>query len=93
MSRPMLAKRDSLRKCFLWLIVIDYLLLFLFLSQLYSLSLKAGTGISILLFVYNMLLTFLCFERTCKQEAHIIYPTISATLLAFIFFLYFFFLI
>ncbi|MGD8231008.1 hypothetical protein [Vibrio sp. TRT 1302] len=87
------AKKDGLKKAFLWLIIIDYMLLTLFLSQLYNLTLNAGTGISTLLLIYNVLLTFLCFQRTNKQEAHIIYPTLSATLLAFVCFLYYFFLI
>jgi hypothetical protein len=56
-------------------------------------TLDAGTGISTLLLLYNVLLTFLCFQRTSNQEAHIIYPTLSATLLAFVCFLYYFFLI
>ncbi|MCJ2378561.1 hypothetical protein LNL84_17260 [Vibrio sp. ZSDZ34] len=86
-------KKDSLQKAFMWLIVIDYVLLAMFLSQLTSLSLRSGTMISLLLVVYNILLSFLCFQRTGKQDSHIIYPTLSATLLAFICFLYFFFLI
>ncbi|MCG6235906.1 hypothetical protein [Vibrio furnissii] len=84
---------DGLKKAFLWLIVIDYCLLGLFLLQLTSLTLHAGTSISLLLMMYNILLSFLCFQRTNKQESYIIYPTLSATLLAFICFLYFFFLI
>ncbi|MFV0486688.1 MAG: hypothetical protein ACK5NL_05830 [Vibrio fluvialis] len=87
------AHKDGLKKAFLWLIVIDYCLLGLFLLQLTSLTLHAGTSISLLLMVYNILLSFLCFQRTSKQESYIIYPTLSATLLAFICFLYFFFLI
>ncbi len=87
------SKPDPLQKAFLWLIIIDYALLALFLSQLSTLSLKGGTGISLLLVVYNGLLTFLCFRRTNKRDAYIIYPTLSATLLAFICFLYFFFLV
>jgi hypothetical protein len=84
---------DGLQKAFLWLIIIDYALLALFLSQLTTLSLKGGTLISLLLVVYNSLLTFMCFRRTDRQDAYIIYPTISATLLAFVCFLYFFFLV
>lgn len=87
------AKKDRLKKAFLWLIIIDYLLLSLFLSQLYKLTLNAGTVISTLLLIYNVLLTFLCFQRTNQHEGHIIYPTLSATLLAFVCFLYYFFLV
>ncbi|MGR5178784.1 hypothetical protein ACPV4B_17500 [Vibrio parahaemolyticus] len=87
------SKSDSLQKAFLWLIVVDYALLAMFLSQLSSLTLKGGTAISMLLVVYNGLLTFLCFRRTHKRDSYIIYPTLSATLLAFICFLYFFFLV
>jgi len=86
-------QKDSLRRAFLWLILVDYVLLALFLNQLYTLTLKAGTVISTLLLFYNGLLSFLCFQRTNRQDAYIIYPTISATLLAFICFLYFFFLV
>lgn len=86
-------KKDGLQKAFLWLIVIDYALLALFLSQLTRLSLQAGTGISALLVLYNVQLTFFCFKRTNHRDAYIIYPIISATLLAFICFLYFFFLV
>ncbi|MCL9776517.1 hypothetical protein [Vibrio methylphosphonaticus] len=84
---------DSLKKAFLWLVIIDYMLLALFLSQLPTLTLKAGTGISLLLVIYNVLLSFLCFRRTQQRDGYIIYPTLSATLLAFICFLYFFFLV
>jgi len=87
------AKKDGLQKAFLWLIIIDYVLLSLFLSQLYNLTLNGGTAISTLLLLYNVLLTSLCFQRTNKRDAHIIYPTLSATLLAFVCFLYFFFLV
>ncbi|WP_428775222.1 hypothetical protein [Vibrio sp.] len=86
-------KTDGLRKAFLWLIIVDYALLTFFLSQLTSLSLTGGTAISMLLVVYNVLLTFLCFQRTGHQDSYIIYPTLSATLLAFVCFLYFFFLV
>ncbi len=86
-------RKDGLKKAFLWLIIIDYALLAFFLSQLYNLTLNSGTAISTLLLVYNILLTFLCFRRTEKQDAYILYPTLSATLLAFICFLYFFFLV
>ncbi|GAA5645302.1 MULTISPECIES: hypothetical protein [Vibrio] len=86
-------KKDGLQKALLWLIVIDYCLLTLFLSQLANLTLRAGTGISTLLVLYNVLLSSLCFQRTSKRDSYIIYPTLSATLLAFTFFLYFFFLI
>ncbi|MGR4990539.1 hypothetical protein ACPV3U_13280 [Vibrio rotiferianus] len=88
-----LSTKDGLKKAFLWLIVFDYILLGFFLTQLWSLSLNSGTMISMLLVIYNVLLTFLCFQRTNKQDAYIIYPIISATLLAFVCFLYFFFLV
>ncbi|MBR9786774.1 MAG: hypothetical protein GYB40_02440 [Vibrionaceae bacterium] len=86
-------KKDGLKKAFMWLIIINYVLLTFFLSQLYNLTLNSGTAISTLLVIYNVLLTFLCFRRTEKQDAYIIYPTLSATLLAFTCFLYFFFLV
>ncbi|MDF2152602.1 hypothetical protein [Vibrio sp. CAU 1672] len=86
-------KKDELKKAFLWLIILDYLLLAFFLFQLSSLSLNSGTMISLLLVLYNILLTFLCFQRTSNQDSYIIYPTLSATLLAFVCFLYFFFLV
>ncbi|MGF1750661.1 hypothetical protein [Vibrio cionasavignyae] len=84
---------DPLKKAFLWLVIVDYALLALFLSQLATLSLRAGTGISLLLVIYNVLLSSLCFRRTRQRDGYIIYPTLSATLLAFICFLYFFFLV
>lgn len=87
------SRKDTLKKAFMWLIVLDYCLLGLFLTQLTSLTLHGGTSISLLLLLYNILLSFLCFQRTTRRDAYIIYPTLSATLLAFICFLYFFFLI
>ncbi|KJY87073.1 MULTISPECIES: hypothetical protein [Vibrio] len=87
------AKKDGLQKAFMWLIVIDYVLLSLFLIQLFNLTLNGGTAISTLLLIYNVLLTSLCFQRTDKRDSYIIYPTLSATLLAFVCFLYFFFLV
>ncbi len=87
-------KPDTLQKIFLWLIIVDYALLAFFLLQLSSLTLKAGTAISSLLVFYNGLLTYFCFQRAKRHDDnYIIYPTLSATLLAFIFFLYFFFLL
>ncbi|WP_237665834.1 hypothetical protein, partial [Vibrio sp. V26_P1S5P106] len=88
-----LAKKDGLKKVFLWLIILDYLLLGFFLTQLWNLSLNSGTLISLLLLIYNVLLTFICFQRTKRQDSYIIYPILSATLLAFVCFLYFFFLV
>ncbi|WP_322804336.1 hypothetical protein SO574_18870 [Vibrio alfacsensis] len=87
------AKNDPIKKAFLWLIIFDYLLLAFFLSQLSTLNLNSGTMISLLLVVYNILLVSLCYQRTSHQDAYIIYPVLSATLLAFVCFLYFFFLV
>ncbi|WP_318512980.1 hypothetical protein [Photobacterium leiognathi] len=87
-------KADNLQKTFLWLIIIDYLLLPFFLYQLSSLDLKTGTMISLLLILYNGLLAGFCFHRANRtDDGYIIYPIISAILLAFICFLYFFFLV
>lgn len=84
---------DLLKKAFLWLIVFDYLLLGFFLTRLSSLSLNSGTMISLLLVVYNVLLVSFCYQRTSNHDSYIIYPVLSATLLAFTFLLYFFFLV
>ncbi|WP_332404939.1 hypothetical protein [Vibrio metschnikovii] len=86
-----LKRKDNIKKFFLWLIILDYILLGFFLAHLWSLSLNSGTIISLLLVLYNILLTILCFQRTNHNDLHIIYPIISATLLAFVCFLYFFF--
>ncbi|MEZ8143204.1 hypothetical protein A1OO_06255 [Enterovibrio norvegicus FF-33] len=85
--------KDPLKKALLWLVVLDYVLLTLFLFLLPNLTLNGGTLISTLLMLYNLLLSVLCFQRTSHQDGYIIYPTLSATLLAFVCFLYFFFLI
>ena len=90
---PNKSKNDSLKKAFLWLIIFDYLLLTFFLSQLSSLNLNSGTMISLLLVVYNILLVSFCYQRTSNDDSYIIYPVLSATLLAFVCFLYFFFLV
>ena len=90
---PNKTQKDSLKKAFLWLIIFDYLLLAFFLTQLPSLNLNSGTMISLLLVVYNILLVSLCYQRTSKQDSYIIYPVLSATLLAFVCFLSFFFLV
>ncbi|ENM5935551.1 hypothetical protein CTB58_003406 [Vibrio mimicus] len=86
-------QKDRLRKALLWLIILDYILLAFFLAQLSSLTLNNGTIISLLLFVYNIQLFSLCFQNTNHRDSYIIYPTISATLLAFVYFLYFFFMV
>ncbi|PJC86422.1 hypothetical protein CSW98_09425 [Vibrio sp. HA2012] len=87
-------KPDLLQKVFAWLVVIDYLLLSTFLLKLNSLTLNAGVSISILLVFYNILLTFLCFRRARRAEDfYTVYPVLSATLLAFVLFLYFFFML
>ncbi|PKF51192.1 hypothetical protein [Enterovibrio nigricans] len=93
MSRSEPTQNDMIKKVFLWLVVVDYLLLGLFLFLLPTLTLRGGTAISTLLMLYNLLLSFLCFQRSSHQHSHIIYPTLSATLLAFVCFLYFFFLV
>ncbi|WP_165312894.1 hypothetical protein [Vibrio ziniensis] len=85
--------KDKLKKALLWLIVVDYFLLTLVLFQLTSLTLNSGVSISLLLVIYNVLLTTLCYQRTNEGESYIIYPTITATLLSFIYLLYFFFLV
>ncbi len=85
--------KNMLKKTLLWLIIIDYGLLTLFLIQLTSLTLNSGISISFLLVLYNVLLNVLCFKHISQRESHIIYPTLTATLLAFIYFLYYFFLI
>ncbi|MGR5068475.1 MULTISPECIES: hypothetical protein [Vibrio] len=90
---PIKNKNDALKKAFLWLIIFDYLLLAFFLTQLSSLNLNSGTMISLLLVVYNILLVSLCYQRTSHQDSYILYPVLSATLLAFVCFLYFFFLV
>ncbi|WP_223159390.1 hypothetical protein [Vibrio sp. Y2-5] len=86
-------EKANLKKALLWLIVVDYFLLTTFLFQLTHLTINSGTSISLLLVIYNVILTGLCFLQTTKYETYIIYPTITATLLSFICFLYFFFLI
>ncbi|PWI33011.1 hypothetical protein DI392_11905 [Vibrio albus] len=87
-------KPDRLQKVFAWLIVIDYLMLTAFLIRLTSLTLNEGVTISALLVLYNTLLTFLCFRRSRRSDDYYtIYPILSATLLAFILFLYFFFML
>lgn len=84
---------DLMKKVFLWLIVLDYALLAVFLYQLSSLALQGGLVISLLLVLYNSLLGCVCFSRLDEQETYIIYPMLSAMLLAFTCFLYFFFLV
>ncbi len=86
-------KNRLIKKALLWLIVIDYCLLAMLLINLTNVTLSSGVTISLLLVLYNILLHILCFQRTTEREGYIIYPTITATLLAFIYFLYFFFLV
>ncbi len=86
-------KSRLIKKALLWLIVIDYCLLALVLINLTNITLRSGVTISLLLVIYNILLYIVCFQRTTEQDGYIIYPTITATLLAFIYFLYFFFLV
>ncbi|MEI8595472.1 hypothetical protein [Photobacterium sp. Hal280] len=91
---PSERRPDSLQKLFLWLIVLDYFLLSHFLLRMHSMTLNTGTTISFLLLGYNGLLSYLCFKRARRSgDFYIIYPTLAAILLAFILFLYFFFLI
>lgn len=90
---PSTTHSDPIKKFFLWLVVVDYLLLGLFLLLISDLSLNGGTLISALLLMYNLLLNMVCFQRPAHQDTHIIYPILSATLLAFICFIYFFFLV
>lgn len=87
-------KKDGLQKVFLWLIVIDYFLLFFFIYRFNRLTLSGGVTISLMLFTYNSLLTFICFHRAKRHsDYYIIYPVLTATLLTFISFIYFFFLV
>ncbi|NLS13724.1 hypothetical protein HGP28_12555 [Vibrio sp. SM6] len=93
MSKVTRAHPDLIKKCLLWLVVVDYPLLGLFLLLLPDLHLSGGTLISALLLIYNLLLSVICFHRTAQQDTYIIYPILSATLLAFVCFLYYFFLV
>lgn len=83
-------KIDFLQKFFMYLIIIDWLLLGFIVLRIQSLNIYYGSVVSALLVVYNSFLTHICFRRAKRRDdTHLIYPVIMGTVIASLLFLYF----
>lgn len=77
----------------MWLIILDYVLILLFFTQLHAISWKLGAFVSVLLAFYNALLAFFCSKRANRAEDwNVVYPIIVATIITFGLIMYCFFI-
>lgn len=82
---------DGLQKLFLYLILIDWFVLFYLVSQITNITFRHGAFVSILLGAFNLLLVGLCFKRARRGgDGYLLYPVIFGALLSFIMVFYFF---
>ncbi|MCE9686211.1 hypothetical protein LZP73_08265 [Shewanella sp. AS16] len=85
---------DKLQKFFLYLILLDWVLLLITAIEMQSLSFRYGAIISVMLLVYNVFLTHLCRIRARRaNDAYMIYPVMTGALISFLLVTYFFFFI
>ncbi|WP_163934474.1 hypothetical protein [Paraferrimonas sp. SM1919] len=74
---------DKLQKLFLYLIVLDYGLLFWLMYNSNELRFATNIAVALLLVAYNLLLTQLSFRRARRQsDYYILYPILGAGLLS-----------
>lgn len=85
---------DKLQKVFLYLILLNWLLLIIVALNINTLRFSHGVMISIMIFIYNYFLAHLCFIRAARaQDAYLIYPVVIGALSSFFLVVYFFFLL
>jgi hypothetical protein len=85
---------NKLQKFFLYLILLDWVLLIITALEMQSLSFGYGAIISVMLFIYSLFLTNLCRIRARRaNDAYMIYPVIIGAIVSFLLVVYFFFLI
>ncbi|MCS6099610.1 hypothetical protein ACRN93_15760 [Shewanella baltica] len=85
---------DKLQKVFLYLILLNWLLLIIVAFNMNTLRFSHGVMISIMIFIYNYFLAHLCFIRAARaQDAYLIYPVVIGALSSFFLVVYFFFLL
>lgn len=82
---------DFLQKFFMYLIIIDWLLLIVTSVKIQSLNSYYGSSISALLIIYNAFLCHISFVRAKRShDAYLNYPVAMGTLIASLLFGYFF---
>ena len=83
---------DGLQKIFLYLIILDWLMLIYLCAEIKQLPFRYGVVASVMDIVFNLILMNLCFKRARRAEdGYLIYPVIAGALLSFCLVGYFFF--
>ncbi|GIU04226.1 hypothetical protein C9I43_14340 [Shewanella morhuae] len=84
---------DKLQKVFLYLILLNLLLLTVVSININTLRFSHGVIVLIMMFIYNYFLVHLCYIRAARsQDAYLIYPVVIGALSSFFLVVYFFFL-
>ncbi|ABE56904.1 conserved hypothetical protein [Shewanella denitrificans OS217] len=84
---------DRLQKFFLYLILVDWLLLLVTTLKMQSLSFFYGSVIAFMLFIYNLFLANLCRIRARRaKDTYLIYPVVLGAFISFLLVSYFFIL-
>lgn len=82
---------DFLQKFFMYLIIIDWVLLIVTSLKIQSLNSYYGSSISALLIIYNAFLCHISFVRAKRsRDAYLNYPVSMGMLIATLLFSYFF---
>ncbi|MGI2066177.1 hypothetical protein [Shewanella sp. MF08487] len=84
---------DKLQKVFLYLILLNLLLLAVISLNMNTLRFSNGVIILMMMFTYNYFLAQLCYIRAARsQDAYLIYPVVIGALSSFFLVVYFFLL-
>ncbi|RTR38318.1 hypothetical protein EKG38_15275 [Shewanella canadensis] len=83
---------DGLQKAFLYLILLDWFMLFYISTEMRHMTFRHGVLASLMLTMFNLILVNLCFRRARRSgDTYLLYPVIAGALLSFILMCYFFF--
>jgi len=83
---------DGLQKAFLYLILLDWFMLFYISTEMRHMTFRHGVLASFMLTMFNLILMNLCFRRARRSgDTYLLYPVIAGALFSFILMSYFFF--
>ncbi|WBJ95609.1 hypothetical protein [Shewanella sp. MTB7] len=83
---------DGLQKVFLYLILLDWTILFYITTGINNMTFRHGVLSSMMLTVFNLILMNLCFRRARRSgDSYMLYPVIGGALYSFMLMIYFFF--
>lgn len=83
---------DGLQKVFLYLIVLDWVILFFVTIEVNNTTFRHGVLSSIMLTSFNLILMNICFRRARRSgDSYMLYPVITGALYSFTLMSYFFF--